>query len=138
MRFAAAREIFNGVGNQQFAPELGMNRAMVAQMIYNYDRCSAPSIAAAFADVQPEHWFADAVGWNAKQEIVKGYGTLFGALDDITREDFVTILYRLRQAQRLRRICGKAAGRIHGCAICPGLRPCGDAVGSRYGTTERL
>ena len=94
VRFAAAREIFNGVGNQQFAPELGMNRAMVAQMIYNYDRCSAPGIAAAFADVQPEHWFADAVGWNAKQEIVNGYGTLFGPLDDITREDFVTILYR--------------------------------------------
>ena len=94
VRFVTAREIFNGVGDKRFAPGMGMNRAMAAQIIYNYDRYSVPGVSSGFQDIQPEDWYADAVAWNARQEIVKGYGALFGPLDDITREDLVTILYR--------------------------------------------
>ena len=92
--FVTAREIFNGTGSNRFSPHSAMNRAMVAQIIYNYERSSTAGAASDFADVAADAWYADAVGWANAAGIVTGYGKTYGALDVITRQDLVTILYR--------------------------------------------
>ncbi|MDL2274343.1 S-layer homology domain-containing protein, partial [Oscillospiraceae bacterium OttesenSCG-928-G22] len=48
-----------------------------------------------FADVVQDSYYEKAVGWAAKNEIVGGYGEgFFGPDDNVTREQFATILYR--------------------------------------------
>ena len=90
--FTAAREVLIGTG-ELFEPDIWMSRAMVAQLIYNYerDRRAAPDD---FDDVNPGDWFADAVGWAGSVGYVKGDGVSFRPYDPITRQDLVTILYR--------------------------------------------
>ncbi|MBQ9412122.1 MAG: S-layer homology domain-containing protein [Oscillospiraceae bacterium] len=92
--YVTAREIFNGVGNGLFAPESTMNRAMIAQMLYNYDRNSEAGSRSGFADIDPAAWYADAIGWASLLNYVNGYGQSYGASDPVTRQDLVTILYR--------------------------------------------
>ncbi len=92
--FVTAREIFNGVGDGRFSPTSTMNRAMIAQVLYNFDRYSTASVTNAFSDVKATDWFASAVGWASNNSIVSGYGTVFAAADAVTRQDLVTILYR--------------------------------------------
>ncbi len=90
--FAAAREIMIGTG-ENFEPETDMSRAMVAQIIYNYerDRHAEPDC---FEDVEPTDWFADAVGWAGSVGYVKGDGERFRPNEAVTRQDLVTMLYR--------------------------------------------
>jgi hypothetical protein len=50
--------------------------------------------AAAFGDVQAGQWYGEAVAWAAASGIAGGYGGgLFGPDDDVTREQFATILH---------------------------------------------
>ena len=50
--------------------------------------------ATPFTDVAAYQWYAYAVTWAAKNDLVMGYGSgLFGPEDDITREQMATILY---------------------------------------------
>ncbi len=92
--FVTAREIFNGVGDGRFSPASTMNRAMIAQVLYNFDRYSSESVTTSFSDVKLSDWFAGAVGWAVNNSIITGYGSVFGAADAVTRQDLVTILYR--------------------------------------------
>ena len=95
--FVTARGIFNGT-NLGFEPEGTMTRAMVVQMLYNFDRRSVPGKRADFIDVSPDAWYADAVGWAAEEGIVQGYLGYFRPDAPISRQDLVTILYRYAKA----------------------------------------
>ena len=92
--FVTAREIFNGTGNGNFAPNETMNRAMLAQVLYNFARGAKAGDGTAFADVSAGDWSSAAVGWAYENGIVNGYGGSFGAKNNITRQDMATILYR--------------------------------------------
>ena len=92
--FVTAREIFNGY-NGSFDPETEMDRAMVAQVLYNLDRGSeAGDASAVFEDVDAEAWYNAAIGWANAGGIVYGSGTNFAPTESVTRQDFVTMLYR--------------------------------------------
>lgn len=93
IEFVTAREIFNGSGTK-FDPDGTMTRAMVAQIVYNYDRFSTRGIRSDFADVPADEWFANSIGWASEQGVVGGYGTKFLPTDSITRQDLIAILYR--------------------------------------------
>ena len=97
VRFVTARGIFNGT-DRGFEPEGTMTRAMVAQVLYNLDRRSAPGVRAGFRDVAEDAWYADAVGWAAEERIILGYDGLFSPDVPVSRQDLVTILYRYAKA----------------------------------------
>lgn len=96
--FVTAREIFNGVGGSSFAPNTAMNRAMLAQVLYNFDLNATAGDGTKFADVNAADWFNAAIGWAYENGIVSGYGNSFGAADTVTRQDMATILYRYAKA----------------------------------------
>ncbi len=51
-----------------------------------------------FTDVPEGKWFSEPIKWAAANGVVEGYGNgLFGPNDNITREQFVTILWRYAQ-----------------------------------------
>ena len=86
--------IMDGTSGTAFAPNLLLNRAMMAQVLYNLADGTA-STAAGFPDVSPTAWYADAVNWAAANGYVTGYDNgLFGPEDDLTREQMAAILYR--------------------------------------------
>ena len=96
--FVTAREIFNGKGNGNFAPNETMNRAMLAQVLYNFARGAKAGDGTVFSDVKAGDWFNAAIGWAYESGIVNGYGGSFGAQNNITRQDMATILYRYAKA----------------------------------------
>ena len=86
--------IMDGTSGTAFAPNLLLNRAMMAQVLYNLAG-GTPAAAAGFPDVSPTAWYADAVNWAAANGYVTGYDNgLFGPEDDLTREQMAAILHR--------------------------------------------
>ncbi len=91
--FVTAREIFTGYDDGSFGPEKTMNRAMVAQILYNLSRNAAPGNSR-FSDVAANAWYSAAVSWAAEKGVVQGYDGKYYPLEVITRQDLVTIFYR--------------------------------------------
>lgn len=86
--------IMDGTSGTVFAPNLLLNRAMMAQVLYNLADGTA-STAAGFPDVAASAWYADAVNWAAANGYVTGYDNgSYGPEDSLTREQLAVILYR--------------------------------------------
>ena len=86
--------IMDGTSGTVFAPNLLLNRAMMAQVLYNLAG-GTPAAAAGFPDVAASAWYADAVNWAAAQGYVTGYDNgSYGPEDNLTREQMAAILYR--------------------------------------------
>lgn len=93
--FAASREIFKGVGNELFAPEEAMSRAMVITVLYRLAGSPTVGGECAYSDVDKNDWYTDAVLWGDASGIIRGYGNgLFGVNDLITREQLCTMIMR--------------------------------------------
>jgi len=87
--------LMNGVSDTEFAPKATMTRAMLATILYRMAGEPAVEKAAEFKDVAAGKWYSDAIAWAAAEGIVNGYGDgLFGTNEAVTREQFVTMLYR--------------------------------------------
>ena len=72
-----------------------MNRGMLVTVLWRMEGRPEATEPAAFADVTPDAWYADAVAWAAENGIVNGYNAdSFGPTDDLTREQILTILHR--------------------------------------------
>lgn len=83
-----------GSGNNTFAPNTTMNRAMLVQVLYNHAGKPTVNGSSAFADVETGAWYCDAVQWAAKNGIAAGVGNnRFNPNGAITREQFATILF---------------------------------------------
>ncbi len=98
VQYVYNNDVMFGVAPDKFAPEIGFNRAMVVQTMYNrssnksYNKNAAP----AFKDVTDKNaWYYDAVQWATQRGVIGGYedGT-FRPNKDVTREEFATILYQ--------------------------------------------
>lgn len=86
--------LMNGVGNSMFAPDMTLNRAMVAQILYNIEK-GEPGATAAFEDVPENEWYTDAVNWAAKMGIVDGVGDgKYEPTRAVTRGELVAMLYK--------------------------------------------
>jgi len=87
--------IFNGTSATTFDPDTVMSRGMLVTVLWRMEGRPEASAPAAFADVEPGEWYADAVAWAAECGIVNGYSAeAFGPKDDLTREQILTILHR--------------------------------------------
>ena len=93
--YVTASGLFKGVEEGVFAPKTTMTRGMVVTILYRLAGEPEVTGTASFKDVPENKFYTDAVIWAAENEITKGYpdGT-FRPYDDVTREEFVTFLYR--------------------------------------------
>ena len=87
--------LMSGVGENTFAPNGTMTRAMLATVLYRKGGSPAVSGENPFQDVAEGQWYSNAILWASQNEIVGGYGNgLFGTNDNVTRQDMATILWR--------------------------------------------
>lgn len=95
VQYVYEHDLMTGVSENLFAPNAQMNRAMVAQILFNVEKPADTEAPAAFRDVAPDAWYAEAVNWAVWQGYMSGYGTgSFGPNDALTREQLVTVLWR--------------------------------------------
>lgn len=87
--------LMNGVSDTLFAPYDPVNRAMVVTLLYRLAGTPAASYTGTFADVAEGAWYTKAVEWAYASGITTGVSnTEFAPEQTVTREQFVTFLYR--------------------------------------------
>lgn len=94
----AKRGILNGMGDGVFEPAGNCTRAMFAKLLGVLRLASDGSTVlngdSSFPDVPENSWYASYVRWLSDEGLVKGIDGEFRPGDAITREQFVTFLYR--------------------------------------------
>ncbi len=92
----------NGVGENLFAPDDTMTRAMLVTVLWRMEGEPEAESENSFTDVPSDSWYAQAVAWAQKENIVNGVGEgLFDPMGQVTREQMATILYRYGQQKGL-------------------------------------
>ena len=87
--------LMNGTTATTFAPNVNLNRAMMAAVLYNMEGQPACDKNGLFSDVENGKWYTDAVNWAASNNIVSGMPDGTYAPDQaLTREQMASILYR--------------------------------------------
>lgn len=90
--------LVKGVSSTHFAPDGILTRAQFALMLYRQLGCpTVESLDDPFTDLSSD-WYADAVVYMASMGVIKGTSaTSFSPEAPITREQMVTMLYRLSE-----------------------------------------
>lgn len=84
-----------GIGDENFAPEENMSRAMIATILWRIAGMPYVDYAMTFEDVQPDQWYTEAVRWAQAERIITGYDDqTFGTNDPVTKEQILTIFCR--------------------------------------------
>lgn len=82
----------SGVGGNEFNPNGGVSRGMVAQVLWNMSGKTEPTIQNPFTDVSNQ-WFAKAVIWAYENKITSGTSsTTFNPNANVTREQLCTLV----------------------------------------------
>lgn len=107
--YCAGHKLMNGYDDGLFHPGDPISRAMLMQILWNYD--GNPTVGSvALGREDSREWYASAMRWAITNGIVLGYGNGgYGAKDDMTREQLVTILWRYTKLKR-QRVAGEASG----------------------------
>ncbi|MDO4174740.1 MAG: polysaccharide deacetylase family protein [Eubacteriales bacterium] len=89
-------ELMRGISGNTFGPNATLTRAQMAQILYNAAGSpEAQGSAMPFTDVTSGAWYYDAVQWAAAEGITAGTSAkTYSPNSNITREQFVTLLYR--------------------------------------------
>lgn len=91
----AEQGIINGMTETTFCPDNQLTRAQVVTMLYRMAGAPETDAAAAFVDVPEGAYYADALAWAVETGVTEGVSeTEFAPDMDVTREQFVTFLYR--------------------------------------------
>lgn len=87
--------LMNGTTATSFDPNGTLNRAMLAQILYNLAGKPEVTESGLFTDVKDSAWYADPINWAASEGIVTGYedGT-FQPTKSITRQELAVMLWR--------------------------------------------
>ncbi|MBQ2763557.1 MAG: S-layer homology domain-containing protein, partial [Firmicutes bacterium] len=79
----------------EFSPEKTVNRAEVITFLWKYDGKPIVDGDEPFSDVNEGEWFYEAVKWGYENGLAKGMDdTTYGSMDNCTRAQTVTFLYR--------------------------------------------
>ena len=89
-------ELMNGTnGGLTFEPNVNLNRAMMAAVLYNMEGGPDCDKSGLFSDVADGMWYTEAINWAASNNIVSGMpdGT-YAPNQALTREQMASVLYR--------------------------------------------
>lgn len=93
--WAYQNNIIFGINETEFCPQDMLTREQAAMIFYNWSHSNENFDSYSFTDVKVGAWYCDAVEWAYR------YGLMFGIGDDkfgvgqyITRQDFITVIYR--------------------------------------------
>ena len=93
--FSCDQNYMNGMGGGKFAPDVKVNRAMLATVLNRISGNKVKFERSSFKDVKKSDWYFNGVEYCAQMGVVNGYGEgLFGPNDLLTRQDMVTMFYR--------------------------------------------
>lgn len=92
--FGAARALWTGTGEREFSPEMIMNRAMLATVLWRLDGAEYKGSVELFPDVPEDAWFASAAAWGGETGVVQGTGKGFAPDVALTAEQMLVMLYR--------------------------------------------
>ncbi len=103
VEYMLVKGIMNGTGATTFTPNGTADRAMFVTVLYRMEGSPDVSeITLPFSDVKAGAWYTDAIKWAYSEGIVNGVtATKFAPTNAITREQFVTILYRYAQYKEI-------------------------------------
>ena len=90
-----SKDYFEGVSDDEFAPNAKMTRAMFVTVLARFDNATYKTSQSAYTDVPVGTWYTGAVNWAAYNKLVEGKGG--GKFDPdgyVTREEICTILNR--------------------------------------------
>lgn len=86
--------LMKGVGDDIFAPEGTVTRAMFVTILYRIEG-EPQAEKANFADVESGSWYEKAVGWASENNLANGTSSRgFEPNEEITREQLIAMLYR--------------------------------------------
>ncbi len=97
LKFGYSLGILNEISETSFNPKAALTRSMFVHILYTLEGNPALSdddIDSSIKDIRTDQWFANAMYWAQKQELIKGYGNgLMKPDDSITREQVSVLLY---------------------------------------------
>ena len=95
INYCVTRNIFSGMGNNLFAPDTSMTRAMFVKVLANISGENIDGYSSPFYDVEAASWYQSAVAWGYSKGIVAGVSaTAFDPNAPITREQMCALIYR--------------------------------------------
>ncbi|MCF0149786.1 MAG: S-layer homology domain-containing protein [Firmicutes bacterium] len=99
IKFVSDRKLFEGVGDDLFAPANPMTRAMVVTVLHRFAGLPKAEGTNPFSDVSGSTWYSEAVVWAVENGIVEGVSAdLFAPDRQVTREQLVTMIARYLKA----------------------------------------
>ena len=94
VRYCLTNDIMAGYNETTFGPIDNLSRAMVVQVLYNYEKNPEAFTTVNFDDVADGQWYSDAIRWASSKGVVAGYGDgTFGTEDNVTIEQVAVILW---------------------------------------------
>ena len=100
VNWAVERNITSGTGKYTFSPDSSCTRADFVTFLWRAAGKPVVNFAMNFSDVVESAYYAEAVRWAASLGIVTGFSkNTFGAVNAVTREQAVTMLWRFAKAQ---------------------------------------
>lgn len=98
IEYAYQRDLMAGVSATEFQPDAVLTRSQFVTVLYSDTYEPKETFETPFTDVAEGMWYSDAVVWATNYGIVSGYPEyVFGVEDNITREQFVLMLYQFAQ-----------------------------------------
>jgi len=98
VQFVYSHGIMNGTAYGEFSPNANLSRGMIVTMLWRLEGMPNYVAGSNFRDVNPAHWYSNAVNWAYGNGIINGYGNgLFGPNDHATREQIAVILHNYVQ-----------------------------------------
>ncbi|MDO5041055.1 MAG: S-layer homology domain-containing protein [Peptoniphilus sp.] len=96
------KPIMKGYANGTFGPNKNMTRAEVAFVLAKIDNDKDPvGYYSTFKDVAQDKWYADAIGYMQKEEIIGGYSDdTFKPEKSITRAEFASVISKLTKSEK--------------------------------------
>lgn len=98
--FVCEKKLFNGVSENQFAPNGSVTRGMLATVLHRLAGEPTQSAEATrFSDVFSGTWYEKGIHWSANVGIVNGMGDgSFAPSSNVTREQLAAMLYRYAES----------------------------------------
>ena len=101
VKFVYENDMMVGTGVDTFAPQTTLDRAMVAQILYNLEDQPTVTEETAFTDSE-NHWAKTAIAWAEQNGVVSGYGdNTFRPAKAVSREELAQMLYNYAQYKEI-------------------------------------